>query len=528
MEKMAARKESIGRRSARTFSVLTFGRTVSLLIGIFSIIVIARLLGPDGYGVFTIAFAFFSLVSAASNFGFGQYLIKHISESEDRRDGRAFARALSAGLTGVVAIGLLLTLLGIAISWPVASLLHVQGVTSTILVIAASIVFFAMMYGSTDYALIGAGKNMVAVLLEIFENVVLLVAGVALVVMGYGAGGAIAGILISYMAAGAIGTYLIFRFAHRSMRVRLTLPTLSEMRSAFRFSLPIAGNNFLNNSMPSFVTLLLGFFVSAYEIGNFGVAMRARTILSTFYITAAVTLIPTLSIAVSRESKKRAGRLELVYNKSMEYSVLASVPLIAYLGVYSTPLIYLLISQNFGIAPLYLSLIALGTIIGVVGVYATSMFVAKGRTSKLIKYTAICTLIQLAALAVLLPAWGVLGAIISLFFVETITCDYLYLHGARTVLGLRTDYKRLARAFLSNLALAAVFALGLYLPDYALQLVYGAVVLLAAYPFFMVLFGSVDREDMAILGDATEKLPALRSLLGPVLSYLRFLVYHLQ
>lgn len=525
---MARAREPLGRRSARTFSVLTVGRTLSLLIGILSIIVIARLLGPDGYGIFTIAFAFFSFVSAFSNFGFGQYLIKHLSESEDRHDKHEFARTLAAGLFSVVMIGLVLTAIGIAISWPVADVLNLPGVTPQLLVIAASIVFFAMMYGSTDYALIGAGKNTAAVALEIFENIVLLIAGVALVLMGYGASGAIAGILVSYITAGAIGTYLIFRFAHRQMRVDMRIPTSRDISGAFRFASPIAGNNFLNNSMPSFATLVLGFFVSAYELGNFGIAMRARTIISTFYITAAVTLIPTLTIAIARESKRNNGKLELVYNKSMVYSVIASVPIIAYLGVYSTPLIYLLVSQNFGSAPLYLSLIAFGTIIGVTGVYATSMFIAKGKTSKLISYTAMCTIVQLASLAVLVPEWGVLGAIVSLFFVESLVCDFLFLRGARTVLGLKTDYPRLARAFISNLALGIAFALGLYLSSFALQLVYGVVILIFAYPLFLVLFRSLDKEDLKLLGDATARLPALKVAMRPILSYLGFLAYHLQ
>ncbi|MDE1855202.1 MAG: polysaccharide biosynthesis protein [Candidatus Micrarchaeota archaeon] len=525
---MASKRESLGSRSARTFSVLTVGRTLSLLIGILSIIIIARLLGPNGYGIFTIAFAFFSLVSAASNFGFGQYLIKHISESEDRGDREAFARVLAAGLASVVVVGLLLSLFGIAISGIVASLLHLPGVTPTILIVAAATVFFSMMYGSTDYALIGAGKNSTAVFVEVFENIVLLVAGVALILLGYGAAGAMAGILVSYMTAGAVGTFLILRFARRNMRVKVNVPSASDMKSAFKFALPIGGNNFLNNSMPSFATLVLGFFVSAYQLGNFGIAMRARTILSTFYITAAVTLIPTLTIAIARETKKERGKLEVVYNKSMEYSVLASVPIISYLGVYSTPLIYLLISQNFGSAPLYLSLIALGTVIGVVGVYATSMFIAKGRTTKLLAYTGMCTIVQLISLAILVPTWGVLGAIVSLFFVESVVCDYLFLRGARTVLGLNTDYNKLARAFASNIALGVAFALGFYFSNYALQLVYGVAILVFVYPLFLALFGSINKDDMSILHDATEKLPALRFALSPALSYVRFWVNHLQ
>ncbi len=526
---MPREREPLGRRSVRTFSVLTVGRVLSLLIGIATIIVIARLLGPDEYGVFTIAYAFFLLVSAASNFGFGQYLIKHLSEAEDRHDRGAFSKSLGAAFVLVVAIGLALTALGIAISGPVAGLLNINGVNQQLLIIASSIVFFAMMYGSSDYALVGVGKNAAAAALEILENVVMLAVSAALVLMGYGAEGAAGGILVSYLVAGAIGTYLIFRFAHRSMHVQVAMPKSGDLRKALAFSLPVAGNNFLNNSMPSFGTLLLGFFVTAYELGNFGIALRARTMLSIFYTTAAVSLIPTLTIATSRGTGNGGAKnIERVYNKSMAYSVLASVPIIAYLGVYSTPLIYLFVSKSFSSAPLYLSLIALGTIIGVLGVYATSMFIAKAKTSKLIVYTGMCTVAQLISLALLVPAWGVLGAIISLFFVESIACDYLFLRGTRTVLKLRTDYAMLARAFAANAALAVLFSLGFYLSSMALQLIYGVAVMVIAYPFFLALFGALKTDDLEILRRALEKLPAMRTVFEPMLSYLGFFIRHIQ
>ncbi len=524
---MVREREPLGRRSVRTFSVLTVGRVLSLLIGIATVVIIARLLGPSGYGVFTIAFAFFMFVSAASNFGFGQYLIKHLSEAEDRRDKEAFAKSLGAAFVAVVGIGLVLTVIGIAASGPVSGLLNISGVDQPLLVIAASIVFFAMMYGSSDYALVGVGKNAAAAAVEILENVVMLAASVALVLMGFGPEGAMAGILVSYLVAGAIGTYLIFRFARRSMRVRVNIPSARDLRKAFAFSLPIAGNNFLNNSMPSFGTLLLGFFVTAYDLGNFGIALRARTMLAIFYTTAAVSLIPTLTLAASRGGKS-SGKLEHVYNKSMVYSVLASVPIITYLGVYSTALVYLFISQSFGTAPLYLSLIALGTIIGVVGVYATSMFIARAKTSKLIVYSGICAVAQVISLVLLVPSWGVLGAIVSLFFVESIVCDYLFLRGVKKVLGLRTDYMSLARAFVSNIAMALVFALGLYSSNLAVQLLFGLVALIIAYPFFLALFGSVRRDDMEILRRALGRLPVLRYATRPALAYLGFLVMHLQ
>ena len=143
---MALDKESLGSRSARTFSVLGIGRVIGLLIGIATIIIIARLLGPVGYGVFTLAFAFFSLIGATSNFGFGVYLTKFLSEYEEKKDRKRFGRALASGYLSVIIMGMLLTLLGIALSGTVASVLHDSGISSFTLMLASSVVFFFMLY----------------------------------------------------------------------------------------------------------------------------------------------------------------------------------------------------------------------------------------------------------------------------------------------------------------------------------------------------------------------------------------------
>ncbi len=519
--------ESLGSRSARTFSVLAAGRAISLLLGILAIIVVARLLGPQDYGVFTLAFAFFSLLSATSNFGFGNYLAKFLSESEDKRDKEGFARALASGYLWIIIIGILLTLLGIAISGWVASLFQTSGVSEFTLMLASTIIFFSMVYGTSDWALIGVGKNAAAITLEVAENIVLLAASVALIMLGYGPNGAIAGLLISYVFASLLGTYLIFRFAHRRMHAKIAWPGFKDLRDSLRFSFPVAMSNLLSNGVVNFAILFLGFFVSAYAIGNYGIAARASDGLSVFYGTAAVTLVPILSIAAVRSGKKRR-RYEFVYNKTLLYSILTTVPLIIYLGVFSTPIIYLLVTHAFGSAPFYMSLIALGIVIGTVGIFTSMLFVARGKTSKLLVYGMITAAFQLLALLILTPLWGVTGEIIAVFFVGGIVSDYLFLRGVRKTLGVRTDYGKLARAFASVVVLALTFSLGLLSPNFAVELIYGLVVLLEVYPVFLVLLRVIEKSDIETIERSVKRLQALSAIVTPLINYFNFLIYHLQ
>lgn len=522
-------KESLGSRSARTFSVLGIGRVVGLLLGLLTVIVVARMLGPAGYGIYTLAFAFFMLIGATNNFGFGVYLTKHLAEYEEKKDKERFGRALSSGYLSVIAAGIALTLLGIACSGLLASLLQSSGIKASTFALASTIIVFFMLYGTSDYALIGLGKNTVAVVVENLENVVLLVASVALVWMGYGPDGAVAGILISYVFAAVVGTCLVFRYSHKFMGRMPGWPALDDLKDAFGFSLPVAANNFLGNAAASFGTLFLGLFVTASAVGNYGVANRASAMFALLYSTTAVTLLPTLTLASSRNGGKLGSRgFANIYNKVLVYSMIATVPIIAFLGVFSAPVVYLLFSGSFSSAPLYLTLMALGVIINLAGTYITSLFVAGGKTRPLILYSLVSTVAQVVAVVALVPFLGALGAVIAIFIVGGIMDSFLFLWGVGKVLKVRTDYGKLSRTFASNISLAVLLALGLALQGSAAELLYGIVVLLAAYPILLVCFRAMDKGDLETVGRAVRRLPYLSAFFGPLLGYFKILIVHLQ
>jgi O-antigen/teichoic acid export membrane protein len=528
---MAEAKETLGRRGMRTFSALTLGRMASLLLGIASIVVIARLLGPSELGVYALAFAFYTLLWSASNFGFGVYLTKHLAEHVDNKDPKRLSTALNVGYLSVTVIGVVLTLIGIGASGYAAALFHGSVATQGIFELAAAAIFFSMLYGTSDYALIGLGRNTAAIAMEIGENVVLLAASVALILMGFGATGAIAGLLISYIVASIAGTYFVFRVASREMGFRFRMPKRKELGDAFRFSLPVAASNVVGSggALLGFAPLLLGVFVSTSVLGNFQIASKASAAIALLCSTAGNAILPTLSIALARE--RRGGRgsgVEAVYNKTMLYSMIATIPIVVYVGVFAGPLVYLFFSPLYSSAPLYLSLMALGTIMGLLGLYATTLFTAVGKTSRLFYYTAMAMMVQVVALLALTPYWGATGNIFAVFFIGSIATDLLLIRGARTYLKVKTRFGRLARMFAANAAMAAVLALGLLMQNPALELAYGLIAIAALYPPLIAFSGAVDREDIGLLALSTKGLPALNSIARPVIGYLKIFVRYTE
>ncbi|VVB77263.1 Polysaccharide biosynthesis protein [uncultured archaeon] len=529
---MPERREALGRRSARTFSVLTLGRLFSLLVGIASVIIIARMLGPAEYGIYTLAFGFYALVSATGNFGFGVYLAKYLAEYEDARNGKMFGSALTSSFLSVAAIGAALMIAGILASGYVAGLFPGSNSSASIFVIASVAMFFSMLYGTSDYAMIGMGKNAAAVVMETGENLVLIVASVLLIQGGFGAAGAMYGLLISYVVAGVLGTLYVFKESVRQMHIKLGLPSMAEVKHSFRYSMPVAANNALSNGIIGFGTLLLGAFVTSSVLGNYGIANKARGTLALFYTTAAMTFLPALSISVARDAgkkgEKEGGRLERVYNKVLLYSMMLTVPMMVYIAVFAMPLTYLFITHAFISAPLYLTLMAAGTIVGLIGTYTANLFMAVGKTTKLLHYSVISAAVQLVALVALTAAWSTIGNIVALFFIGSLVSNWLLIRGAKKSLGVSLHYGKLLRTFASNAVLAAALVPGLLIHSLPLELAYGAAVTAAAYPVLLVLFRVIDKEEIGILSRSTAGLKALGAIANPVIGYFNALMRYLQ
>ena len=91
------------------------GNLAATIIGAITSILIARLLGPDGYGLYTLVLTPASFLLLFSGFGVGAAAVKYISEARRRRDYNTIMGVLSTilnlGLRG--SRGKLLTQLGL-------------------------------------------------------------------------------------------------------------------------------------------------------------------------------------------------------------------------------------------------------------------------------------------------------------------------------------------------------------------------------------------------------------------------------
>ncbi len=507
----------IGERGARVLYSLGAGQVASVMITMATFVIITRLLGPSDYGVYVFAFGFATLVDAVGNFGIGTFFSAKLAEYSYKNDAKGVMRTISSGYSLLFPLSLGLTILALAISLLLSGyLFRPLGISSTTLAIASLIIIFSVVASASYHALVGLYKGGLASASNILVDIVQLFASASLLLLGFGVNGALAGMVIGYAIGATVSFLLVLREAFSYGGIWSRMPTRGELRRTARYFWPLSINNFLNNGVLNFSIIFLGYFITKASLGNYGAALKGVNLLVVAYGTMSTVLISVFSTARSARSRKS---IPATYNKILRYSLVITLPFIVYVGAFSKAGVFLLLSGRYAIAPLYLTLMAAGLAINLLGFYMSSLLASGGRTLSILKYNLASAAFQFAFLLALVPFLGAMGGILALFFIGGIVEDILFIRGARRVFGITFEYKKIAMVFICNGILAiAVYPLLVYGGTVA-QLILGAALIAILYPPLLAVSGAISTADMGTIYDSTSKLPAVSGLIKAFIGY---------
>lgn len=527
-------EEEVGTIAARRLYPLLVGQIFSLIFTAALFILVARLLEPATYGLYSFSFGFQSFVDGIGAFGIGAYLSRELTVYSHKREFGRMMDSVLSGMTVVLPGAVLLTLIGVALSGYVAnSLFPSLGISAFSLELVSLVTFFLILQITTNYALIGLKRSGLSSLVTVFTDIVQLALVVVLVLNGYGLNGAIAAMVIGYAAGAVLSAYFLYGALSRYGRVRISAPTGEGVRTAWNFSLPIAANNFLNTGMQNFGILFLGFYVAATTLGNYGAALRGLGLISLIYGTMGTVILPTFADVHAIKKKEEVNR---TYNQVILYSLVIVMPMLIFITVYASPGLYVTVSGVYAEAPAYLAAMGVGTLLYMFGSFVSSLLIARGFTREVLKYNFISTVIEfvsIVALVYLLPGdfLKVIGAIVASFFIGNFASMILYAMAARKLLRIRFEYGKVLRLLASTAALGVIMLISIPVIDvsvaaaaqplYAnlLQLVAGVVLALLIYPPLIAAFRIIDRDDAERIKKAVRRIGLPGTLASLLLNY---------
>ncbi len=487
--------KELGVRAAKGTAIYTVGNITGSLIVLLLLAILARLLSPAEFGLYAIAIAFYNLLSA--HFVFGTAMRKELPRSKDDKERQS--GIISNGYYIAMPIAVAVAVAAVLLSGYVATgIYHNRAMAGQLEIASAMVVLYAL-FNMTLATLIAVGKTKKGTVLYLMYAIIQLIASVALVMLGYGVSGAIAGMGIGLIVPSAIGMLWVAQH----IDWKFTNPSGSVMKGLAGFSAPVLASNVAQFAPTNLAILLLGVYASPLIVGNYNAAFRFGNFVSVVLASVSFVLLPIFSTAFSERSL--SAKIGRIYNSSIYYTLLMLLPLLVYVVSVAHPLMFLLFSKEYALAPLYFIVIALGSALGIIGIYASNLQVGFGNTKLFMYYQLLAVAIQVALLFALTPLLGVDGVLLALFVISQVLIDIIYVYALYRQFRFRHEFARIARLIApAAILVALLYPITLLLHNGDAALAVNLVLVVLLFPPLAALFKGVTGKELSFIRAATE------------------------
>ena len=442
--------------SAKGSFHLLWGLAVSTIISAVGMILIARLLAPPEYGVYTIVLTIPNLIGVFRDWGISSAIIKFGAQYKSEGKNDNIRSILVSALLFEIIIGIILFLFSFLISGFLATNVYNRPQISFLMQISSSLILTGAIIATAQGAFTGIEKMELNSLTMVIQSVLKTALVAGLVIIGMGTLGAVTGAVISSLLA-AVASLFLLRMLYR-LHVQAPMYKLNivaNIKILLKFGLPLSGYFILGALLPQFYNIILPIYTSDTVIGNYSVANNF-VVLITFFATPITTVMfPAFS---KLNAHKDGETLRNVYKFSIKYASLLVIPAAFMVIALSQPAVSTLFGNKYSDAPLFLALLAIGYVITAVGNLSNGNLInGQGETKFMLKMSLLMAAIGFPLGLVLISNFGVLGLILAIN-TAGIPCIILELNFIKRNYNVSVDYSSSAKIALSS-TLAAIVTL---------------------------------------------------------------------
>ncbi|MBD3172495.1 oligosaccharide flippase family protein [Candidatus Bathyarchaeota archaeon] len=501
------------KRSAKGSVTLAFSQILSTILLAIGMVVVARVLGSNKWGLLSIANSIVTLVQIFQDFGIKDTLTKYISENKHLDKTGNVKIIIESGLALSITSSILLTsLLILSADYIANTFYNAPELGYLIKLLSIALIGRALLfasYGVTE----GYERMELRGGLRIFYTFLKGIASPFLVLLGYGAIGGVIGEAGPILLTGISGLILIYLLYRKEKRTDTDINHKQALILFLSFGGPIYLANLVTSVRPQILTFLLGIHAGEEITGNFTVVFWFSSLISFVYLPIRTTIFPLLS----KLSDKRD--LKFVYRNSIKYASLFIYPIVFTIIALSRQIIEALFSTDYQYAPTYLKLYMIVYLYTGIGSLSNIPLL---NSQKLTRETLIIQLIQFSVTVlpsvIIIPKYGAIGALTLL--VAGIGVSKIYaIKRIHTIFNFYPDFTSSIKLFLSGLSLSLIiwytFSRTLYNPW--IELILGGILSLLLYLVLVISLKVLTKQDY-------RRIKELAPIFGPFSPYFKNII----
>jgi O-antigen/teichoic acid export membrane protein len=493
---------------------LFIGNLVSTIVLAIASIIVGRLLGPNRFGLYTIALIVpsyaYLVLRLGSTSTITRYAAKYVSEGNEKK-AISFSYTISILhlALGLLVVGLLIPFTNVIST----NLLHRPELASGIIIPIAllSVVGQIVFYNGTG-AFVGLHSFGKAAVFQVINAVAKLALSVLLLLLGYSVLGAVAGYTFGFILAGVISLVLLISLNKRAIPKNIK----ADVGMSADYAWPIFFSILLAGLVAPFQSTILAYTVSNTVIGWYSAASNIVGLIVLFTYPVTTVLLPLFSKTVAGGTKQLAE----TYRLSVKYTALTVTPVTLFVMALSTPLASAIYGHAYESSGNYLLILAVISLLaGLGGISWNAFLYGVSETRKALLATAAGSVVSIVVSIILVFYAGVYGVIIGTIIGQIVS---LFI-GARFVsdiLGAELQTWSVWRIYLSS-ALSAMFV---YLVSLIIFNQFLAVIVGVAF-FLLILFPimawtkALTRNDMSALQEQFKDVRLMSVLLTLISKY---------
>ncbi|MGC8479625.1 MAG: oligosaccharide flippase family protein [Candidatus Micrarchaeia archaeon] len=518
METEKSLSTELTNKMTKVAAFLTFGKGVSLILNLVTFVIIARIIGPSNFGIYTLIMTVVGLLTGFGNPSINSYISERIPKLISGKKNNEAKLLLGDTILLSIIFGGLLLLIGLALSGYVS--IYVVHSAPNLLAIQISmlVIIFSLLYTNLYSYILSMNNGKVLAKTSILHAIAQFIFSIGLVLLGFSILGAISGYLIALV----ISTIFEFSVLYKTSGINIKLENFKKRAiNILSFSKSLAYSNIASNISGNFGVLFLGILVPASLVGYYGVASKIGALIDVFVGAIGLAILPMFSEAIYLKKKGvNAGKF---FSYSVYMAILFAMPIIMFLVVFAGEITFIAFSNTYAGSVPYMQLISIGILISLFSGFGSNFLISSAKQKKIFKYTLITSIIQIITTIILVPLFNVYGLILSLFFIGTIASNILYFNYL-CKLGIDIKLRKLSRLIFSNILFAfIILPLTLIIPE-SIGLVLGFFAIFLLYPIILGFLKGISKTDLELIEKASKSIPLFGVVVRKIVSYANIFV----
>lgn len=462
-------------RIVKNTGVFFIAQVITYLIAFFYTINMARYLGAEGFGILTFGLSLVMILGIIADLGLSPLVVREVSRNKSLTSQYASNVMVLKTFLSLASIFLLVVIINTQ-SYPplLVQVVYMLGLWGA--VNSFSLLFYSLFqaHEKMEYQSISSIINSVIILLGVIFGII----------QGFG----VLWFAFIYLLAGLIVLVYCLVIYCTKFKLNAREVDIGFWKTSMLAALPLSIASIFSIIAFRVDVVLLSFLQGATAVGWYGAAYKLIECLMFVPMVYSAAIFPVVS---SFHSLKKS--LDLIYQKSVKYSIIIGLPLAAVTTIFSQDIINLLYGSSYSA-----SVIALQILIWTIPfLFLTYLFgtilISIDKQNLILKTTGITMSFNIIANLILIPHYSYIAASWVTVLTEamgTIICIY-YLSSHITTLNFR---KILIKPLLATVIMAAVLLIKTGLP-FMISIISGFIL----YFVLLLLFKTFTPDDFDLI-----------------------------